>query len=144
MTTDTCRRGHIRTEENTYRNRNGKTICRECRRKRVTAFQHNHRALCTRWSVAWHRKRVVVAKHLVIQAKSKPCADCGKSYPSYVMDFDHGEGDKVGNVGSMKHRVSLTRLQEEIDKCEVVCANCHRERTHQLSLKNATVTITLP
>ena len=70
------------------------------------------------------------ARHLVTQAKSVPCADCGNSYPPHVMDFDHVRGRKVLNVGLMSHRVSLDTLQSEIDKCEVVCANCHRERTH--------------
>lgn len=68
------------------------------------------------------------------QVKDVPCMDCGKRYPHYVMDFDHVRGVKVGNLANMaRQRVSLKRLQEEIDKCEIVCANCHRERTHMAS-----------
>jgi hypothetical protein len=67
-------------------------------------------------------------------AKDKPCADCGKRYPCYVMDFDHREGEtKSCNVSALifSTRWSVRRLQEEIAKCDVVCANCHRERTYQ-------------
>lgn len=64
-----------------------------------------------------------------IQAlKAQPCADCGKQYPYWVMDFDHRPGeDKVCDVGGSKSRAK--RLAEA-KKCDIVCSNCHRERTH--------------
>lgn len=71
----------------------------------------------------------LAAQELIKSAKDKPCADCGLKYPPYVMDFDH-LSDKSFNIGRHEGR-SLNVLQIEIDKCEVVCANCHRERTWQ-------------
>jgi hypothetical protein len=70
-------------------------------------------------------------RKLVEDAKSVPCADCAKTFPFYVMDFDHKNPDeKSANVSSLVSRgASLARIQEEIDKCVVVCANCHRIRT---------------
>lgn len=63
--------------------------------------------------------------------KERPCADCGQSYPHYVMDFDHRYGvTKVMKVSQIYKR-SMKTLKAEIAKCDVVCANCHRERTHQ-------------
>lgn len=68
---------------------------------------------------------------IVNSAKSRPCTDCGVQYPSYVMDLDHIRGEKVMAVGAMVARsVSYERLRAEIAKCDVVCSNCHRERTH--------------
>lgn len=61
--------------------------------------------------------------------ESTPCTDCGKSYPAYVMDFDHLR-DKTMQVHEFL-TYSRKRLLEEIDKCEIVCSNCHRERTYQ-------------
>lgn len=56
--------------------------------------------------------------------------DCGQRFPPYVMDFDHRDpGKKVGNVASMAVGSSVERLMEEIEKCDIVCANCHRIRT---------------
>lgn len=67
----------------------------------------------------------------LIEAKNKPCMDCGQSYPHYVMDFDHVRGQKHRKLSSAIAAVwSVERAQEEIDKCELVCANCHRIRTH--------------
>lgn len=60
------------------------------------------------------------------------CADCppGTKHHPFQLDFDHRPGaDKVDNVSAMAGRASWKRMMEEIDKCDVVCANCHRRRT---------------
>lgn len=60
--------------------------------------------------------------------KEVPCADCGQAYPPVCMDFDHVEDNKLFDVGRGKHR-PWESIMAEIEKCEVVCANCHRLRT---------------
>lgn len=60
--------------------------------------------------------------------KSVPCADCGCTYPPYVMDFDHLSDKKF--LISKCYKTNIHRLMEEISKCEVVCSNCHRIRTY--------------
>ena len=71
-------------------------------------------------------KRVIIE-----EAKGQPCVDCGIQYPSHVMQFDHIEDNKDFNIGSKGAGASVKRLQAEIVKCEIVCANCHAERTYQ-------------
>lgn len=56
--------------------------------------------------------------------------DCGKSYPSYVMDFDHREQDKKKFEISTFGTKCAERVLSEIQKCDLVCANCHRVRTY--------------
>lgn len=56
------------------------------------------------------------------------CTDCGEKDP-IVLDFDH-LGDKTENVSKMIYGSSWRAIETEIQKCEVVCANCHRKRTH--------------
>ena len=66
------------------------------------------------------------------KAKDVPCTDCGIKYAPYVMDFDHVRGIKSYNVSSMVNKgVSVKNIEAEISKCEVVCSNCHRERTYK-------------
>lgn len=74
-------------------------------------------------------KRIRANKAIMDERKSVPCADCGQRYPPHVMDFDHLR-DKVNDVSKM-HSWSTGTLLREIDKCEVVCSNCHRKRTHE-------------
>lgn len=71
-------------------------------------------------------KRVRLIREL---KESTPCTDCGVSYPYWVMDFDHLE-DKEANIGRLASNGSMKKLVAEIEKCEIVCANCHRDRTH--------------
>lgn len=53
------------------------------------------------------------------------------------MDFDHRPGtEKVRNVAAMRG-CSLKRLLEEIKKCDLVCANCHRLRTFQRIMRRS-------
>lgn len=63
---------------------------------------------------------------------NQPCADCGVRFPHWVLDFDHLPGsDKRGNLATMINEgFSRETILEEIAKCELVCANCHRTRTH--------------
>lgn len=58
-----------------------------------------------------------------------PCVDCGES-DIRVLDFDHIRGDKLFQVQSGKYKV-LSEILVEIEKCDVVCANCHRIRTQE-------------
>lgn len=63
--------------------------------------------------------------------ENTPCADCGHYYPFFVMEFDHAYGDKVDNVYKMAGSpVSMTKLKMEINKCDIICANCHFQREH--------------
>jgi len=81
----------------------------------------------------YKRKRVFIDECYVFinEAKNKPCADCGHSYPPYVMDFDHPNDDKVDSIAKMVYRgsFSLEDIKREAEKCDVVCSNCHRTRT---------------
>lgn len=61
--------------------------------------------------------------------KNKPCKDCGQLYPYYVMDFDHLT-DKLYTISTLVNSGSLEKALKEMEKCDVVCANCHRIRTN--------------
>lgn len=79
----------------------------------------------------YQRDRAARFRQLLNVLKDAPCTDCGKKYPPYVMDFDHVRGRKKYALSRMTHKCSERSLLEEVAKCELVCANCHRERTHK-------------
>lgn len=75
-------------------------------------------------------KRKARYRRFINSVKDVPCQDCGVKYPYYVMQFDHVTDDKCHDISKMCNH-SLDTVRAEIDKCEVVCANCHAERTFQ-------------
>ena len=62
------------------------------------------------------------------------CFDCGlkvEPHITYVFDYDHREPHlKSFTISQYLHHFTEHRLFQEMDKCDLVCANCHRHRTH--------------
>lgn len=75
--------------------------------------------------------RIDYAKKLFEYLKKNPCVMCGESNP-IVLEFDHLR-DKTSEISTMvRCSYSWERILEEIEKCQVLCANCHRIKTaHQ-------------
>lgn len=75
----------------------------------------------------------VFLKTMIRSLKDRPCLDCRVRYPHYVMDFDHREGEtKDFDIArAVRKCVSERVLMKEVAKCDLVCSNCHRERTHR-------------
>lgn len=72
--------------------------------------------------------------------EAHPCADCHQSYPYYVMDFDHVRGVKTEGLARI-NLLGMRRIMDEIDKCDLVCANCHRRRTaHRIMYMDGVLT----
>jgi len=76
------------------------------------------------------KKKAYLAQYIRSLKEKTPCMDCKEYYPYYVMDFDHVRGKKHANVMELIPTLSKKKIDEEIAKCEIVCSNCHRERTH--------------
>jgi hypothetical protein len=66
-------------------------------------------------------------RYLLEFYSTRPCVDCGESDP-VVLEFDH-LGDKRFDIGQALPYRNWQSVLDEIAKCEVVCANCHRRRT---------------
>jgi transcription elongation factor Elf1 len=74
------------------------------------------------------QRRINNRRYVSDYLKAHQCVDCNED-DWIVLEFDH-IGEKTGGISyGVKHWV-LSRLQEEISRCEVVCANCHRRRTY--------------
>jgi hypothetical protein len=60
------------------------------------------------------------------------CVDCKVMYPYYVLHFDHlPEFKKTAGLAQMVAVANVAQILEEVSKCEVVCSNCHAERSHK-------------
>lgn len=79
------------------------------------------------------KERKLELKIMAVVYKGSACADCGIKFPDYppiIFDFHH-EKPSTKNIGInnlIKVRSTLNELKEELDKCVLLCSNCHRIR----------------
>lgn len=110
-------------------------VCSKCGiEKPVTEFHKNgfdrqgnqkYRGYCKACACALEAARYQ-CKKAFIDEQRKVCAKCGDTR-QYVLDYHHKDPTiKEFTIGKLK-KGSLQVLQHEIDKCIVLCANCHRE-----------------
>ena len=105
--------------------------CKECTR----LFIKNHYNRNKEYYLTKARKRnkylrYKINSYISSYLLSHPCVECGEKDLA-VLEFDHtGQIPKFKAVSHLiKDQVSLVKIQEEIDKCVVRCANCHRKKT---------------
>lgn len=102
-----------------------------CKKKQSAAnrqYYQDHKKACLKRS----RDRREAAREFIRECKTgRRCFDCRKQYPWYVYDFDHRPGThKRYSVSSMPTKnPSIKAIVEEMNKCDLVCSNCHRLRT---------------
>ena len=97
-------------------------------RKKQKEWRERNRERVKQLAREWHEAQRAV----ILKAKDRPCADCDKVFHHWAMEFDHARGEKLFDISSSRCGVkkNLNKLLEEIAKCDVVCANCHRYRTY--------------
>ena len=104
--------------------------CRDCDNAHAREYYKKNRDRVKSQISSARKIRVAnLSKEIRKLKESTPCAECGINYPYYVMDFDHVRGKKSGNVSHMINSAVTKKVREEIEKCEIVCSNCHRQRT---------------
>jgi L-lysine 2,3-aminomutase len=72
--------------------------------------------------------RAVNRPQMIAYLQEHPCIDCQET-DIRTLDFDHVRGKKKCNVSRMVDYHKWETILQEIAKCEVRCANCHRKKT---------------
>ena len=92
---------------------------REKRLEQVKKYRKDHSEYIKQYG---EKKEKFINDHKL----SKGCAICGYNKCASALDFHHPHDDKKFGIGRSKHR-SFNSFKKEMDKCIVICANCHRE-----------------
>jgi hypothetical protein len=107
-----------------------RSYCYECQRNYCRQYyiknkpEYNRRRRVVQRAMR-DRNRMLVHEYLL----EHRCVDCGER-DVRVLEFDHVRGKKLGNISELAGgAVAWRRIEEELAKCEVRCANCHRRRT---------------
>lgn len=117
--------------------------CKECFKTRGRVYYHQNQNRQLKLALLRKKRYREERKIWLEKLKDRPCLDCGVKYPPYVMDFDHTDGQiKVATISwlAIRNTSNFEKIKLEIKKCDLVCANCHRQRTYErLTSKQATV-----
>lgn len=104
--------------------------CRDCNRERSKAYYASNKEV-HKQTTSERKKKVVRANQQYVYdlVKNTGCIDCGEQDPR-CLEFDHVRGIKSDNISHMiAAGCGLSKLLDEIAKCEIRCANCHRKKT---------------
>ena len=76
-------------------------------------------------AVSKRRKKI---RKMAVKYKGGKCIFCGYSKYVGALDFHHAENDGTNfGISAKGYTRSWERVRRELDKCIIVCANCHRE-----------------
>lgn len=93
-------------------------------------FKKHYEANKERFAHKALRRRERIREYIASK-KTGPCKDCGGRFHWVAMDFDHVRGDKLFEIGeATRVGISEGKIDAEIEKCDLVCSNCHRIRTY--------------
>lgn len=114
-----CKR-HLHLNE-FYNRRNGKGNSPYCKK-------------CTNVQVTERQRRL---KQELVDYKGGQCESCGYSKCNAALEFHHTDPTKKDfSMGRVKLTKFNQKIKDELDKCIMLCANCHREVHHQLGLSS--------
>ena len=102
--------------------------CKSCRKEYDSLWRKKD----GKWRERDRKKREVLRAFMLEYLHAHPCVDCGIN-DIRVLEFDHVRGEKKGTIGYFLSTLQANSLKTEIEKCEVVCANCHRIRTYKIT-----------
>lgn len=106
-----CSDGHVGT-------------CKPCANYRVSKWYRDNRDRRKRAANLRNQRR----KWVVVEHFGEECHDCKQSFLPCVYDFHHLDPTKKDVNPSQAMTMSLERMWKELDKCIMLCANCHRLR----------------
>lgn len=102
------------------------SFCKKCKREANKDYYRRNRESCIARSKATFKDR---STRFFTWLSRKSCMDCGIS-DIRVLQFDHREGVNKRFIISEKIRhLAWDTLMKEVEKCDIVCANCHSIRT---------------
>lgn len=106
------------------------SYCRECKKIHQKKYYAENKTAYIAKIYETRTKRLALHKARVKEyLTTHPCVDCG-NVDLRVLHFDHVSGEKVNEVTRMMHEGSCwSKIEKEIAKCEIRCANCHSIRT---------------
>jgi predicted HNH restriction endonuclease len=97
-------------------------VANKTRRKETRTYKD--RAKYLTHAVTLRRRKIKLDS---IKYKGGKCIFCGYNKYAGALDFHHSQGEKDFIMGDDGYTHSWVNIKKELDKCILVCSNCHRE-----------------
>lgn len=121
---------------------NDEKVCPQCKEKLPISFFYQrkskgryerHAGWCKKCFSKTVGERRIRYKKMAIEYLGGKCQHCGYNKNPAAMEFHHRDSkEKEDNINRLL-RSSWKKVKSELDKCDLLCANCHRELHHPLS-----------
>lgn len=91
-------------------------------------YESQNRWRCLKCQTEATQKRRDKVKEMAIEYKGNKCQLCGYDRCKDALEFHHLDpNEKDFGISAKGYTRAWEKVQEELDKCILVCANCHRE-----------------
>lgn len=97
-------------------------VCKKCQKEYKRKYYYLHK------QSHYDRNKKTeerIKKFILFYKENHPCIICGEICTA-CLDFHH-LGDKSDNISNLYRKGSISKVIDEINKCVVLCANCHRK-----------------
>jgi len=95
------------------------------KRKNRPTGKSGYCSICSIMAVTRRRQKVKV---MAVEYLGGKCRECGYNKCVAALEFHHtNPKNKEFGIASYGHTKSWEKVKEELDKCIILCANCHRE-----------------
>lgn len=113
-------------------------LCKYCGKRKLVSGRSGCKKCLASYAasrkIRWqkHSKNKLELKLQLIDIAGGRCVDCGFNKHHTALEFDHVRGEKLDAISNMlNHMIAFETILKEVEKCELVCANCHAIRTYE-------------
>jgi hypothetical protein len=115
-------------------------ICGKCKKEKDLSEFYCYKKKVRHWCKECDRINTIIRqtifKQQCVNYKGGKCENCGYSKYIGALDFHHKDpSQKDFNISKVKLRKFDRSIKKELDKCSILCANCHREEHQKYQLK---------
>lgn len=110
-------------------------LCKHCGESNPLNFTGKMKTTCKACHSKDIGRRLVASRESAIEYKGGKCEHCGYDRYRGALEFHHKDPTQKDPLGLRAYK--LDRLYAEVDKCILLCANCHREEHGRLRLEKA-------
>lgn len=101
--------------------------CSNCKKPKTLEFFRKNRGICRACEASYRAERHRQLKKVCVEYLGGCCVKCKKKHHQTVFDFHHrNPNEKSFEISDKLHFGNMEKLIKELDKCDLLCANCHR------------------